>query len=317
MHTLTRRTFLQASASTGACLIAGRSLADDPANIKFTTHLSCGSIGVQADQMQAIRLAKKYGFGSVSADASYLAGLDSQANNKLVRELEESNLVWGTSGLPVQFTRDEATFSEGIKRLPRLAAALQRAGVTRVGTWISPSHSELTYRSNFRRHVSRLRTSAKVLGDHGLRLGLEYIGPKTLWASKRHTFVHTLSEAMELIHEIGLTNVGVVLDSWHWYTAHETVEDLRILTNNDIVACDLNDAPSGIAVDEQIDNQRELPATTGVINVRDFLGFLVDVRFDGPIRAEPFNAKLNAMEDEAAVAATATAMRKAIELLSA
>ena len=122
---------------------------------------------------------------------------------------------------------------------------------------------------------------------------------------------------MELIAEIGLTNVGLVLDSWHWYTAHETVDDLRILTNKDIVACDLNDAPSGIPIDEQIDNQRELPATTGVINVKDFLSFLVDVGFDGPIRAEPFNAKLNAMEDEAAVAATAKAMRTAFALVGA
>ena len=191
MRPVTRRTFLRASATASACLMASRSSSASQANARFTMHLSCGSIGVQADQPTAIQLAKDHGFGSVSADANYLAKLDSSSNQRLIDELGECNLVWGTSGLPVRVNRDETRFADEIKRLPRLAAALQRAGVTRVGTWISPSHSELTYRSNFRRHATRLRTCAKILDDHGLRLGLEYIGPKTLWASNRHSlFTH-------------------------------------------------------------------------------------------------------------------------------
>jgi sugar phosphate isomerase/epimerase len=112
-----------------------------------------------------------------------------------------------------------------------------------------------------------------------------------------------------------LDNVGCVLDSWHWYTAHETADDLRTLKNRDVVACDLNDAPAGIPVDQQIDNRRELPAATGVINLKKFLEVLVEIGYDGPIRAEPFNRVLNEMEDEMAVAATAMAMRNALALV--
>ena len=70
-----------------------------------------------------------------------------------------------------------------------------------------------------------------------------------------------------------------ILDSWHWYTAHETVDDLRTRKNRDVVACDLNDAPVGIPVDQQIDSRRELPATTGVINLKGFLGVLADIGY--------------------------------------
>jgi sugar phosphate isomerase/epimerase len=48
-----------------------------------------------------------------------------------------------------------------------------------------------------------------------------------------------------------------------------------------------------------------------VIDVKTFLNALVKIGYDGPVRAEPFNAALRAMPREAAVAATATAMRKA------
>ena len=231
--------------------------------------------------------------------------------------MQDKKISWGAAGLPVSFSRDEESFANGIKQLPRLARGMQRAGVTRVGTAVSPAHRELHYLANFRRTARRLRACAKILADHGLRLGLEYIGPKTLWASSRHSFVHTMAETKELIAEIGVDNVGFVLDSWHWYTAHETAADLRTLKNRDVVACDLNDAPAGVPVDEQIDNRRELPAATGVINLKDFLEVLVEIGYDGPVRAEPFNRILDEMDDDAAAAKTAKAMRKAFRLVGA
>ena len=219
--------------------------------------------------------------------------------------------MWGAAGLPVEFRQDQPRFDKDLESLPGSARALQLAGVTRVGTWLMPAHDELTYRSNFDQHADRLRAVARVLGDHGLRLGLEYVGPRTLWASKRYSFVHTLAETQELIAAIGTGNVGLVLDSWHWYTAEETVDDLKTLEAEQIVAVDLNDAPAGIPVEEQIDNRRTLPAATGVIDVASFLNCLVGIGYDGPIRAEPFNQELNAMEDGPAVKATAEAMKRA------
>ena len=122
----------------------------------------------------------------------------------------------------------------------------QKAGATRVGTWLSPGHAELTYRENFQQHANRLREIAKVLGDHGLRFGLEYVGTQLLLVEKRYPFLHTLAETRELIGEIGADNVGLVLDSWHWWTAGDTVEDLLSLENKDVVSVDLNDAPAGL-----------------------------------------------------------------------
>ena len=45
----------------------------------------------------------------------------------------------------------------------------------------------------------------------------------------------------------------------------------------------------------QQDGRRELPSATGVIDVKAFLNALVKIGYDGPVRAEPFNKKLNAM----------------------
>lgn len=278
--------------------------------------LSCGRIGVKADQKQAIDYAAKYGFEAVVPQASYLKRLSDSQLADLKSKMQSKNLVFSAAGLPVDFRKDESTFKQGLETLPAFALALQRAGVPRTGTWLMPTHAEQTYRMNFQRHVRRLKAISQILSDHGLRFGLEYVGPKTLWASQKYPFIHSLPETKELIAEINVKGVGLILDSWHWYTSHETKDDLLTLTNTDIVAVDLNDAPRGRKVDEQIDQQRELPMATGVIDLSTFLNTLNLLGYDGPVRAEPFNAILRKMPPEKAVAATATAMKKAFALIN-
>ena len=141
------------------------------------------------------------------------------------------------------------------------------------------------------------------------------MSPRTLLRSQKYPFVHTLKEMKELIAAIGTNNLGVQLDSWHWFNAQETVKDLLTLHNQDILTVDLNDAPNGLTLDQYQDNSRELPAATGVIPVKQFLDTLAQIGYDGPIQAEPFNAALRAMPVDQACAATSAAMKKAFSLM--
>jgi len=251
----------------------------------------------------------------VGADGGALQKMSPGEIAELRGRMKALGLVWGAANLPVDFRRDDETFRETSARLEEWASGLRRAGVTRVGTWLTPASDTLTYRRFFDVVASRLRATAKVLHGEGLRLGLEYVGPKTSWASRKYTFVHTLAEAQELVAAIGVPGVGFVLDSWHWFLAGDSAAQIRALRAEDVVAVDLNDAPAGIPKDEQMDLSRELPMATGVIPVGDFLGALRDIGYDGPVRPEPFNKALNALPNDEAVAAAAAAMKKAFALV--
>jgi sugar phosphate isomerase/epimerase len=315
----TRREFL----AVGVAVAAGTTLLAPPAACaqpgdadtrRMKICLTPGSIGVRADQTEAIALAQRYGFDAVEPNGGYLASLENGQIDELAAGVKAKGLVWGAAGLPVDFRRDVEGFHRGIKELPKIAAALQRAGATRVGTWISPGHNELTYMENLRQHAERLREAARVLGDHGQRLGFEYVGTTTLRARYKHPFVHTMRQTHELIAEIGTDNLGVVPDSWHWWQAGDTVEDLLALKNEQVVSVDLNDAPAGVPKDQQQDNRRELPGATGVIDAAAFLKALAQIGYDGPVRAEPFNQALNEMDNDAACEAVIAAMRKTMEV---
>ncbi|WP_145454208.1 sugar phosphate isomerase/epimerase family protein [Gimesia panareensis] len=315
-----RRSFLQSATATlftgTLTQLASAALAQDSLPRLMKLDLSCGRIGVKADQKQAIDYANQYGFEAVVPEAGYLGKLSDSQLDELKAEMKEKKLVFSAGGMPVDFRNEESKFQQGLQSLPAYATALERAGVTRTGTWLMPTHAELTYNANFKRHAKRLKAVSQILADHGLRFGLEYVGPKTLWSSKKYPFIHSMPEAQELIAAIDVNGVGLILDSWHWYTAHESKDNILSLTNDQIVAVDLNDAPKGLEIDQQIDQKRELPMATGVIDLATFLNALNQIRYDGPVRAEPFNAELRKMPADQAVAATATAMKKAFALIS-
>ena len=312
-----RRDFLARVLTGGVAAALGRTaLSAAPAvGRRMTIDLVCGNLGVKATQREAIELAGRHGFESVFPDAGELARLSDAELRELRADLEAGGLVFGAAFLAVDFRKDEETFARGLAELPAYARALQRAGVRRTGTWLPPGSDSLPYLSHFKQTARRLREVARVLGDHEVRLGLEYVGPKTAWAARRYPFLHTLAETRELIAEIGLASVGLVLDSWHWYHAGDGAAEVQALRNEDVVAVDLNDAPADVPKDQQRDNARELPVATGVIDAGGFLKALVAIGYDGPVRAEPFNEAVRRMPREEAVAATARAMKKAFALL--
>lgn len=305
--TYSRRAFV----SGGIALAAG-GRAGSAARRKFNIAFIPGSIGIKADQGRAIELASKHGFESVQPFGPQLLR---EGSGRYVEALQGAKLQWAAAALTVSLRADQATFASGLAKLPAEAKALREAGVTRVGTAISSYSEDRNYLDNFKLHVDRLRRVGSILEDHGLRLGLEYLGTKRLWTMRRHAFVHSMAECRQLIAETGKSNIGLVIDSWHWWTARETVNDIAQLSNSDVVSADLNDAPPGIEREDQYDNRRELPATTGMIDAKAFLGALLQIGYDGPIRAEPFNQRLDEMGDDDASRATVAAMRKAFALV--
>ncbi len=310
MTHINRREFVYGGGLAAAAALAGGNAW--AAGRKFTIAFIPGSIGIQADQGRSIELAAKYGFESVQPFGPQLL---TEGVTRYVEALKSNKLQWAAARLSVSLSADEEAFASGLAALPQEAKALQRAGVTRVGTAISSRSDTLTYLENFKQTSHRLRHVGSVLEDHGLRLGLEYLGTKRLWTARRHAFVHSMKECRQLIAEAGKSNIGVVIDSWHWWTARETADDILQLSNSDVVSADLNDAPAGIERELQYDNQRELPATTGMIDAKAFLGALLKIGYDGPIRCEPFNQKLDDMDDEQASETTAKAMKKAFALM--
>lgn len=272
--------------------------------------LSPGALGVKVSGLQdGLELAARHGFQGYHFDIGEASRLGSGPVGELVARTGVRLSAWG---FPVNFRGELAQYEKGMAALPELARAAASLDVRRTATWIMPASDSLTYEENFKFHVDRLKPAAAVLAGQGIRLGLEYVAPLTMRTGKKHSFVHTMEQMSELCAAVG-DNVGFLLDSWHWYTAHETTRELRQLSASQVVDVHVNDAPAGIEVDQQLDNVRALPGETGVIDIAGFLGTLQAIGYDGPVMVEPFSDRVRQMDAEEAVATTGAALRQVWE----
>ena len=310
-----RRQFIKSSAA----IVAATSLplhslfAQKAVERKFKIALNPGIIGVKSNFAETLDYAIKFGYQAISpyTDEVMKAYSDTQLNEQLAK-MKEHHISYDSANIPVEYRRDKTRFNDDFKNLKKFCQTMEKQGATRINTWIISSHNELTYNENMKQHAYRLGECAKVMKDHGIRIGLEYLGMRTMMTGGRYPFIGSMKEGKELINEIGESNVGFVLDSFHWYCANDTIDDIRTLKPEDIITCDINDAREGFTRIEQQDGKRELPMATGQINMKDFMQGILDIGYDGPVRTEPFNKALNDMENDAALQINMTAIKKAM-----
>ena len=258
------------------------------------TTISLEALGIRGLSLsEAIDLAREARFAGLSFDSRAAAQvIDEQGLAAVQEQFARAGVKPALWNLPVAW-RDDNQWQTDLRELPRLARAARNLGATRTATYMPSGSDERPFQENFDWHVARLRPIAEVLRDEGCRFGIEFIGPKTFRAAFRHEFIYTLDGVMELVAAIGTGNVGVMLDSWHLYTSGGSLADLQGLTNQDVVVVHVNDAPAGIARDEQIDTVRTLPMETGVIDLVGFMRALQEMGYDGPVMPEPFSQRIN------------------------
>ncbi len=271
-------------------------------------NLSPGAISIRADLAESVALAARHGWAGCDLPAVEAAQLATERSiDDLAAIFSQAGVQPGGWGLPLNWR--EPYDQAALDALDRQAAVAAKLGCTRVYTWLMPGSNERPFRENFAFHVAQLLPVAQVLAEHGCRLGLEFIGPRTLRDSLRYGFIYSPEGMLGLAEAIG-ANVGLLMDCYHWYTAVGSLADIRTLRAEDIVYVHVNDAPAGLAVDAQLDQVRCLPGATGVIDIAGFLNVLREIGYDGPVTPEPFDKQLATLPADQACKRARDSMRQ-------
>lgn len=259
--------------------------------------LNPGMVNLNVPFHEAAALAHKYGFGAMECNPLELA--DQYGLNGTQDIAAQNGVVLCSFGLPVAVQTEGCAFHDSFAGLERAARAASALGIRRSNTYIFSWSDDLPFAENFRAHVKRLRACAEVYRDYGIQLGLEFLGPRMLYAGKAHEFIHTLDGMLELCDAIGTGNVGILLDAYHAYAAGMDVADClsAFKCESQIVMVHINDAPKGADIAGLPDTLRYLPQEGGGINLGGFLTSLKAFGYTGPVVIEPFSQKLNAISD--------------------
>ena len=280
---------------------------------KMKISLMPGTVGINVNTYELLDLAIKNKFESIYPLINDLKKMSNMELSDYLDKMASNSISFDVSILPVDFSQTDSVFNDGIKVLKDYCKVMRKIDSVGFCRWIMPTSNNLTYLKNFKIHKERLKECAKIIGDNDMKLGLEFVGPKTLMARDQFSFIRTINELRELISEIDERNVGYQLDTFHLYCANHSIEDLRFLNKDDIIMCQLNDAVNGRSRDEQIDLERDLPGKTGLIDTAPFLNFLQEVGYDRTVSAEPFNKDLNKMNNDEAAKTTYDSIKKSFE----
>jgi len=297
---VSRRNFIKSMsvATYGTVVIPKIDFKNNKNNSNFKASLVSESIGLKTDAHKLISQAYNYNFNAISPLLGELVSFSPKQIDNYLEKMKIHNLVFDAGGLPIQFRSDENTFLKGYDELKANLPVLSELKIPGFVTWIMPTNQNHHYIENFNIHKTRLKKVAILLKDYNMRLGLEYVGPKTLMSRDKFPFIHAISELRTLVDSIQEENVGYLLDSFHMYCSEDTIKDYNFIELNDIVSVQINDAVLGRNPAQQIDLERNLPGVTGIIDLKVFLTIIKSKGYKGRISAEPFNKKLNDMDEK-------------------
>jgi len=250
--------------------------------------LNRGTTGAGLPLEEFVQIAADAGFDGADVDLGYG---EREGTAALADLYAAHSLQFGGWGPPVDWRGDSKTAADGLVAITPLARIAGELKMDTCCTWIMPS-ADRPFIENWKFHVARLQPIARVLGDQGLRLGLEFVAPYHLRRKFSHEFIFTPGLMLELADAVG-SNVGLLVDVFHCHCAGTTWEHLSQIPKDRIVLAHLNDAPY-VPVAQVEDGNRVLPGE-GVIDLPAFMAALRQTGYDGPVSLEVFNADLNAM----------------------
>jgi sugar phosphate isomerase/epimerase len=251
--------------------------------------LSRAGIGDVGSIQSFVQAAASHQFEAVTASGNELEEWIAQEGAESVNAfLQEQGIQIGSIGLSVQWRNSEEEFRSGLARLAKDAEAAAAVGCTTCTTYVLPSTDQSA--AHFMAVATRrLRICAQILAPYGIRFGLEFVGPHHLRTRWSHPFIWGLQETLDWIDAIDERNVGLLFDSYHWYTNELGLDDILRLDASQIVLVHINDAPD-LPVADVLDNERLYPGE-GVIDLAGFLRSLKQIGYTGVVAQEILTPK--------------------------
>lgn len=261
------------------------------------------------------RLAARVGYEGIDWTFGPAKQAGAEATRTLLAELRIHPTI---TNLPLQnaLGSDSAPFTASLPALAADAAFAAAIGC-RSFQLVLPAACPVGQSKRERWKVvrDRLAAIADVLARHGVRLGLEFLGPLVFRTrpGSGEPFVWTLSEAVSLASESG-PNVGVTLDAWHWHHSRGTIADILAAGASRIVHVHVSDARE-MAPEAVQDDMRLLPGE-GIIDLSGFFRALEKVGYRGGVAPETIGPRIpDTMPPEEsarlALAATRAVMKQA------
>jgi sugar phosphate isomerase/epimerase len=247
-------------------------------------NLDPSALGAAGHQSEILELALTYGFRGIDLNMAEFAGRVKLHGMGYARRLLTSARVRvGTFSLPVDWDADDEAFRRQLSTLPEYVEIAKELGCTRALCAIAPAGDQRPYHENFELHKRRFAEICRVLEPGGVRLGVGVRAVEGLRKERAFQFIHDLDALLLLLNMVGAPNLGILVDVWDLWLAGSSLENVRALSAQQVVALQLADLPADVPPADVTEAQRLLPGATGRIDCAGVLAALAEMGYDGPV----------------------------------
>ena len=262
-------------------------------------NLSTDGIGVSGRQSEVIELALSFGFKGIDVDLNdFAAQVKASGLPHARRLLDSAKLKFGSFRLPLVWDDSDDVYHQSVAQLAEPLKLATDLGVKRAVTAIAPANDLRPYHENFEFHRRRLTEIGELLAGAGMKLGVEFTATAAARKDRAFQFIHSFDAVLMLIQMVRAQNVGVVVDTWQIHAAGNSLDELRKLPAERIVAAYISDAPVEVEPAALTEADRLLPGETGKIDNVAALGLLGELGFDGPVTPRVDRSRAGAMRRE-------------------
>ena len=275
------------------------------------------ALGVSGHQSEIIELALTYGFAGIDLNVAEFA---SRARLKGMpyakRLIQSAKIRIGTFSLPVEWDTDDETFQKDLKKLPEYAECAAELGCTRCTAMLAPAGDIRPYHENFEFHRHRFHDICEVLKPAGIRLAVGFRASESLRHERAFQFIHDLDALTLLLNMVAAPNLGILFDIWDVVACGGTIDSVRKLPLQQIVAVQVADMPPDVPLAELDEkSSRLLPGGENPrIDVAGFLALLRETGYDGPVTAKPSRGAFQSRRRDVVIKQTSEALDKVLRV---
>jgi sugar phosphate isomerase/epimerase len=279
-------------------------------------NLNPSAIGVAGHQSEIIELALTYGFAGMDLNMTEFAARARLKGMPYAKRLIESAKIRvGTFALPLDWESDDDVFQKDLAKLPELAECAKELGCTRCTATVAPAGDARPYHENFEFHRRRFHDICGVLKPAGVRLAVGFQAAESLRQNQAFQFIHDLDALLLLLNMVAEPNVGLLLDIWEVTASGGSIDAVRKLPREQIVAVQVADMPANVPLPELDEKtSRLLPGgENGRIDVAGFLAVLREKGYDGPVTVKASRNAFQSRRRDVVIKQTSEALDRAIK----
>ena len=240
-----------------------------------------GATSMNYDLETDIRLANQAGFELLEIWAAKLNKyLESNSLESLKQLFEEAGIkpysINSIEFITFKQDRDYENIKAECERLCRIAKELSCPKIVVVP---SPTPPGATQQDILEESVRVLRELSTIAGKYNVDLAFEFLGFS-------HISVSRLDQCSRIVQETDRPNIGLVLDTFHFYAGGSNVEEIDGVDKDKIFIFHINDAED--REKSQLEDAHRLFPGEGVIPLRDILESLKRIGYDNMVSIELF-----------------------------